>query len=201
MQHRRASGGQETEHLVQLFDDTDTLAEAVSAFVREGLRRQDLVMVVSTRPHWNAIAKRLDSRSISAAIQSGQLTERDAEDSLKLFMRRGRPDRTLFARLVIPLVRDLTSRGRRVRIYGEMVDLLVAEGNFSGARELEDLWNELASQEPFKLFCGYSAVHFGDVRTADELRQICGAHTHVRTHTRDVLGSFLLQTYAAGAAR
>jgi hypothetical protein len=201
VQDGRAWTRRDTEHLVQLFDDADTLAESVSEFVAEGLRRQDLVMVVATRTHSEAIMKRLGSADAAAALRSGSLTMQDAEDSLKLFMRRGRPDRGLFARSIVPLVHDLVSHGRSVRIYGEMVDLLAAEGNFTGARELEDLWNELATEKPFRLFCGYSAVHFGDVRTADQLRQICGAHTHVRTHTRDVLGSFLLQTYAAGPAR
>jgi hypothetical protein len=42
-----------------------------------------------------------------------------------------------------------------VRVYGEMVALLWADGQVAAALELEDLWNELGRRLPFSLFCGY----------------------------------------------
>jgi hypothetical protein len=45
---------------------------------------------------------------------------------------------------------------------------------------------------PFTLFCGYSAVHFGDPRSAAALQAICRAHTHVRASSDDDLGAFLM---------
>jgi hypothetical protein len=62
--------------------------------------------------------------------------------------------------------------------------------------QLESLFDELRAREPFTLFCGFSAVHFGDPRTADALRRVCRAHSRVRANPFDPLGAYLLQTTA-----
>jgi MEDS: MEthanogen/methylotroph, DcmR Sensory domain len=186
-----------TEHIVQLFDDVDSLADTVSAFLRVGLAERDTALVVITPDHWKAIALRLRERGGSrhAKSRSDRLIVRDANATLKRFMRHGVVDRELFQESVGALVSRLATSGRRLRIYGEMVDLLAAEGNFVGAQQLEELWNDLREREPFTLFCGYSAGNFGNPCSADALGLICRSHSQVRSHQRDVLGSFLLQDH------
>ena len=188
--------------MVQLFDGTDSLADAVSEFLREGFLAGDTLLVVSTTPHWDAIAEKLSKGGvrIKQATQSGQLTRRDARDTLNLFMQHGRPDRELFEASVGSLVRQLATRDARLRIYGEMVDVLASEGDYRSAELLEEFWNALGERESFKLFCGYSAVNFGDPRTAEALRAICRSHTHVRSNPRDALGSFLLGSHSSPAS-
>jgi hypothetical protein len=191
------------EHLVQLFDSADSLADAVTAFLRDGWLQGDTLLVVIDKAHWGAITRRLRANDLPPdnATNSGQLTVRDAAETLQLFMRHGRPNRELFDRSIGTLVQQLVSQGRRLRIYGEMVDVLSAEGNFQGAQLLEDLWNELGARESFTLFCGYSSVNFGDPRTAETLRSICRSHSHVRSNPRDILGSFLLSAHAVPPPR
>jgi hypothetical protein len=186
-----------TEHLVQLFDDSESLGAAVASFLAEGLSQGDALLVVVGTDHWEAIAARLHDLGIAipAAMASGQLTVRDAAATLNHFMHFGLPHRELFERSVGTVVRQLASGARRLRVYGEMVDLLAAEGNFRGASQLEALWNELGERVSFTLFCGYSAVHFGDPRTADALLAICRSHSHVRSNPADILGSFLLKPH------
>lgn len=124
-----------TRHLVQLFDNPDSLAAGVSEYVREG---------VPAAP-----------------------------------------------------IRRLAARGRPLRVFGEIVDLLADQGDFTSAQQLEDLWNALGESESFELLCGYSAVHFGDPQNADALRGICPSHFQVRSSPPDVLASFLVETYRA----
>lgn len=190
-----------TSHTAQLFDELDSLADTVSAFLHQGFLNGEALLVVATSSHWEAIAERLRARDVplDQAMQSGQLAVRDARELLQQFMRFGLPDRARFDRSIGGLVRQLGSGGRRVRIYGEMVDVLAAPGNFNGARELEDFWNELGERESFTLFCGYSAVTFGDPHSARALRAICDAHSHVSADPRDQLGSFLLRTHTGPA--
>jgi hypothetical protein len=188
-----------TEHLVQLFDDSDSRAAAVSRFVADGLRQGDSLLIVITKENWNEVVRRL--RSIGAAwekaMESGQLTIRDAAAAMASFMRDGRPDRDVFNQTVATLVSQLNSRDRHLRIYGEMVDLLATEGDYRSAQQLEELWNELGRRESFTLFCGYAAVNFGDPGTAEALRQICRAHSCVRSNPHDVLGTFLIHAHTA----
>jgi hypothetical protein len=89
--------------------------------------------------------------------------------------------------------------GKRAWIYGEMVDVLAARGNYRGAQLLEELWNLLGQRECFTLFCGYASGHFGDPRTADAMAGICAAHDHVHRKRDDILAEFLLDQQAAGS--
>ena len=186
-----------TEHLLQLFDDSDSRAAAVSRFVTDGLRQGDSLLIVMTHENWNEVAIRLRSSGAAweRALQSGQLTVRDAAAAMASFMRNGRPDRDLFNQTVGTLVSQLNSRDRHLRIYGEIVDLLATEGDYRSAQQLEELWNELGRRESFTLFCGYAAVNFGDPGTAEALKQICRSHSCVRSNPRDILGTFLLHAH------
>ena len=182
-----------TEHFVQLFDTTESLAATVSEFLRTGFLQGQTLLVVSTESTWDAISCRLndDEMRSSEARESGQLTWLDAAEALKGLMKYGQPDGGLFDASIGMLVRQLASRSTGLRIYGEMVDLLAVQGDYRSAQALEELWNDLGERESFTLFCGYSSANFGNPRTADALRSICGAHSHVRFHPRDLLGSFL----------
>jgi multidrug efflux pump subunit AcrA (membrane-fusion protein) len=188
-----------TEHLVQLFDDSDSRAAAVSRFVADGLRQGDSLLIVITQDNWNHVASRL--RSLGAAwekaMEDGQLTVRNAAAARASLMRNARPDRDLFNETIGTLVSQLNSRDRHLRIYGEIVDLLATEGDYRSAQQLEELWNELGRRESFTLFCGYAAANFGDPGTAEALQRICRAHSRVRSNPRDVLGTFLLHAHTA----
>jgi hypothetical protein len=188
-----------TEHLVQLFDSDESLVEAVSDFLTEGFVLGDTLLAVMDEWRWYSVAMRLTARRlpVDEALQSGQLTVRSAVETLALFMRQDRPERDLFAASVGQLVTGLAAGRGRLRIYGEMVDVLAARGDYAAVHELEALWNELGSRTDFTLFCGYTAAHFGDPRSTGALRRICSSHSEVQTSPRDVLATFLLRGHAA----
>jgi hypothetical protein len=184
------------QHFLQLFDGADSLSDAVAAFVRQGLLNHEISVIVVTPEHRMAILQRLrrDDVDVDRAEAMGQLIVRDAARTLRLFERRGRLDAHLFDASVGAQVRQLAAQGR-VRIYGEIVDLLAVQGNYAGAQLLENLWNDLMTRTRFTLFCGYSSENFGDPLTASSLRSICRSHIHSRSNPNDLLGSFLLRTH------
>jgi hypothetical protein len=184
-----------TEHIVQLFDTPDSLANVVSAFLNEGWQRDDHLLVVARPGHWTRISDRLERRGcpVAQATRIGRLTILDAATTLARITRYGVVDRHLFMEQIGGLVGQLvaeTSAG--VRIYGEMVELLAEEGDMRGAQQLEGLWNELSERQRFTLLCGYSAAHFADSRSLPALHAICGAHSRVQTNTSDLLGNWLV---------
>jgi hypothetical protein len=189
-----------TSHLVQLFDSDETLASGIADFFAVGLLRKDTMLAVMDRQRWNAVVMRLSARGLAVdeALWSGHLSVRDAQDTLNAFMVRDRPDPRLFAASVGAMVSRLAALGRPLRVYGEMVDVLAANGEYKAAFELEQLWNELGTRHAFTLFCGYNSAHFGDPRSAGALRTICASHSEVRSNPADVLGSFLLRAHRAG---
>jgi MEDS: MEthanogen/methylotroph, DcmR Sensory domain len=181
------------EHIVQLFDTVDSLAETVATFVTEGLAADDTVLVVARPEAWTNVAARLDRDAVDVrgALGRRQLVVLDAAATLSKFTRQSWPDSERFEAVIGGRVREWVGRGR-LRIYGEMVDVLAAEGQFHAAVALEDLWNDLANAIPFSLLCGYSAVNFGSERNTEMLRLICCCHSATRVSDDDDLAAWLL---------
>lgn len=184
----------ESHHAVQLFDSSKSLADTVGDFLHRGLGHGDNVLVVATPQHLHLLTRRLADAgwNVHEAVAAKRMVVADATRTLDTFMRQEVPNAAAFDEVVGTMVRQL-SNGRRVWIYGEMVDLLAARGNARGALALEKLWNELGRRECFTLFCGYASGHFGDPRQARVLAEICAAHDHVHHKADDLLAEFLLE--------
>ena len=85
------------------------------------------------------------------------------------------PDETLFATNVGEIIERARSGGtRKVRVFGEMVNLLW-RSNTPAAIRLEELWNDLIARSELSLFCAYSTSH-GHERFPEALR---AAHSHI----------------------
>jgi hypothetical protein len=171
-----------SDHIVQFFDSTASLADGVGAFLSPAFRQNAPCLIVARPRHSKAIGRALHTLgcSLANAQRDGLLTILDADTTLKEFMRDGRPDSMLFHQTVGALVEPLVKCGGQLRIYGEMVDMLAAQGNFHAAHCLEELWNQLARRLSFALLCGYSAAHFATDTTRETLAAICREHTQVR---------------------
>jgi hypothetical protein len=187
-------------HSCQLFDSRDSVAASVARFFLDGLDAGDRLLAVMCPDNWASTVRCLREQGVnlSAVLASGQLTTLDAAAILESFKRGGEIDPQLFDDAIGGRVRQLAAGGQRLRVYGEMVDVLAMEGDFRASLQLEALWNELLAMVSFELFCGYSSANFGNPRSAEALRLTCGAHAHLRTNPSDLLATFLLRTAASG---
>lgn len=192
-QRERLFRGQvHSEHIVHFVDDDAARVKMIADFLAAALSKDASAVVIARRAYWPDVAARLVQRRIATSLDT-RLVVLDAELTLAGLMRRGRVDHEAFESTVPPLVRSLAaSSPAGLYAYGEMVDLLAAEGNFDGARELEESWNRLAAETPFTLLCGYSSAHFAAASTRDQLTAICGCHTKVRTDAADTLGQWIV---------
>src|SRR5205085_11235780 len=102
----------------------------------------------------------------------------DAADTLAAFMVSDAPDPALFDAVVGEVVRRAAARGRAVRAFGEMVALLWDAGNVAGAVSLERLWNTLAHEVAFSLFCAYP-THGVLGTDGDDFDDVCLLHSQV----------------------
>ena len=192
---RLVRGSVVSEHLVHLFDEPTSLVDTVTTFLFEGWRRGDSLLVAARASHWALTSVELTAREcpVDGLVAAGRLAVLDAPTTLASFMVNGEPDRERFQQSVGDTVRRLcrdSSAG--LTIYGEMVDILAAQGNFIAAEHLETLWNTLATECSFRLLCGYSSSHFGDERTGKHLNRICDLHTDSGSRPTDLLASWLL---------
>ena len=91
----------------------------------------------------------------------------------------GAPEPTRFKKVIGGIIASVTDGRARVRAFGEMVALLWAEGNYSGAIRLEELWNELQNAHSFSLFCAYPMNGFAGEQFVGSHGDVCTAHSRV----------------------
>ena len=69
--------------------------------------------------------------------------------------------------------------GRGLRVFGEMVGLLLARGHAAATVRLEDLWNELRRTHAFRLFCAYPSRSSMSGGLAGPIAEVCARHSRV----------------------
>jgi signal transduction histidine kinase len=171
-----------TEHTVQFYESDTFLEDTVSAYLSYGLRQRDAVLVVAREARWNAVKGQLEAagHDLATARRSGQLVFLSARETLQGLLRGDAPDPNVFQDVVEPLIERMErSTPGRLRVYGEMVDLLWAEGKWPCAAELERLWNDLLARHPASVLCAYRMGCSQQPGYASEIERVCASHTRV----------------------
>jgi signal transduction histidine kinase len=170
-------------HIVQFYEDEAFLADVVAHFVGVGLAAAEPTIVIATASHRAAFVAELEKKGfdVTRLLASGSFVMLDAHETLAKFIVDGKPEWTLFRQVIGSALTALChgSVHARARAYGEMVDVLWAEGNSEAAIELEELWNQLAKDYSFSLLCAYDMARFPSGPDGAGLARVCGTHSHV----------------------
>ena len=162
--------------MVEFFDRDDQVLRSIETFLRAGLADYSSLIVIAARSRLDALQARV-GHFLDFAGRDERYFPVAAEEMLARFMVEGWPDRARFREAVGVLVEKAGGTMRRpVRAYGEMVALLVAQGNTEAALRLEHLWNDFIKQRSVVLLCAYPRSIFG---SSDDLRTLSDAHSHV----------------------
>jgi hypothetical protein len=157
-----------------VYADDLAISQELVRFVEDGLALGESVVVVANRLHRASIAAwRADHPPIG---DSDFLLVSDAAETLETFMVAGSPDPALFEETVGALVEHAARGGRAVRVFGEMVAVLWAAGNVTGALALETLWNDMASNQQFFLLCGYPEALLAEAQLG-AVNAMCERHS------------------------
>jgi hypothetical protein len=170
-------------HAAQLYVEPGELADSVAEYFAAGFEEGQPAILIATEEHADLIAERLaaDGWEPSRIEELGLLVSVDAETTLGRLMDGRHPSAFAFERVIGGLIDELSARfpQRRVRAFGEMVDLLCERGQRDAALELEELWNRLARTRDFSLLCGYHLDVFDRTSQVDTIPDVCRLHTHV----------------------
>ena len=165
-------------HAVQFYNDEVFLIEAVCSFIKAGSEEGATIIVMATEKH------REDLRNIFQGAGIPGIEDKivyfDAGELLSAFMVDGWPDQTRFTSTVGRIVQQAALAGP-VRIFGEMVTVLWAEGKTRAAIRLEGLWNELATRQTFSILCAYPMSGFPKQKDNLSFLQVCHTHSHVHS--------------------
>lgn len=150
-------------HLVHVFNNDEPLIAAVARYVYEGLRAGETCVACVTSRHRPRLDELLRAEGLNPTALEAEYRyiPLDAERTLATFYDpRSGINRMRFHQNVDELIRQASSRGQPVRIFGEMVTVLLAQDRPDAAIELEELWNELSRQHTFRLLCTYPTSEF-----------------------------------------
>jgi hypothetical protein len=167
-------------HGVQIYGDLAELAGSVGPYLAAGFDLGEPAVVVATPEHLTQFMAALTAAGWDAARieRADLLAVADAEEALTAIMDGGdTPSAPAFDRLVGGLLDRFPSK--RVRVFGEVVDLLCRRGQQDAAMVLEGLWNDLARRRSFSLLCGYQLDVFDRNSQAKTLPHVCRTHSHV----------------------
>jgi hypothetical protein len=169
------------EHIVQFYDRDSELVAMVGPYLRAAASANEIAIVIATDAHRRAFEAELRAGGVDVAQAraDGSLIVLDAASTMAAFIVGGQIDRDAFHAAIGGLLRRASLLGRPIRAYGEMVALLWDVGNVLAAIELEGLWNELARELPFSLFCSYPAASVAGAEHAEALHEVCRLHSSV----------------------
>jgi CheY-like chemotaxis protein len=174
-------------HEVGFYSEDRWLVEDVAQFISATLKAENAAIVIATEPHRDSFLASLKARGLDldAAVDQGKYIALDAADTLSTFMRNGMPDPARFTGAFGKLIQTSAEAAKgqhpRVGVFGECVQLLLAEGNPKAAVQIERLCNQLAEKCDVDILCGYSLDGSRDMLDGDTYQQICAEHSAVHS--------------------
>jgi hypothetical protein len=180
MKARAILPGNRGHHAIQVYVGDDTLGEAITDFLADGVVAAQPTIVIATCARCDLIVNALRARRFDLAmlLETRTLLLLDADETLGQFMVNDRLDAAHFKE-VVGLMLGRVARPEDdpiVRVYAELVDVLWRGGSLDAALRLEVLWNELMQSYSFSLMCGCALTDFLRHPAQD---QVCACHTHV----------------------
>src|SRR5215470_9819525 len=88
------------EHLVQFYEDDESLLDTLEQFLGAGLASGEPILVVATADHRTRLVRRLRHLNVEAAIDAGRFVLLDARETLARLLVNGMPDADRFHRMI-----------------------------------------------------------------------------------------------------
>jgi hypothetical protein len=172
-------------HTVQLYQDEQDLADSLALYTASGLAHGEGVVVIGTTRRWEALTARLRERRVDThnAVVRGQLRLFGAKVILASCTSHGVPDRLAFNEAIGGVFSVMRARYPRLRVVGELTDLLWRQGRREAAEAIERFWNELRVDQRFEpqfsLLCACPLDSLDGRAYEGELQSVCALHTHL----------------------
>lgn len=154
---KRAPTQDTDARFVQFADPDAVLITEIGRAMSVALDRGSAVMCIATDVHRCLLEDHLSraGADLQAARRTRQYVYLDAIDTLSRITIDGLPDVIRFAEVIGASVDRMALQFSRVWIFGDMVALMCAYGNRTGALRLERLWRSFNEAHPVFRYCAY----------------------------------------------
>jgi hypothetical protein len=168
-------------HMVQVCPNDTVQSEVVARYIYEGLMSNEAVIVCARSSLRKIILSKLEEQGLDIIDykNQGQIKFFEADYLLSTFYTEGLIEESdFYASVGLPLEETNLKFGK-VRIFGEMVNLLWKQGEYDAAMQLEDCWNNLSQNQEFSLLCSYSLDNLDPVTYEESIEMMYKCHKHL----------------------
>ena len=165
-------------HLLQVYENQRVFIDSLEGFAGTGMLAGNSIVIVAkdSTIHQLECRLRMHDFDLDKMTLTGQYIPVNADNALGSFMRNGMPDEKRFNIFCNEVLARAKNHSLHIRIFGEMVVILLEQGNVEATISLERLWNKVCAREKLCLLCAYpqSQMHLHQHGCFDE---ICSCHT------------------------
>jgi|SRR5581483_2000466 len=147
-------------HIIYPYSTFSHIIGNVSRYVSEGLSRGESVVLIVTAEHRCSLTDKLLEEEINVANleKDGRLFFLDASALVQDVFLGDTPNPVGFDAFVGTVIRQgiTNAPASKVRVFGEMVNVLCSLGHEEAAVRFEELWNTLHESQYVPVLCAYS---------------------------------------------
>lgn len=149
-------------HIVDFYESDNAMTSSLRDYVKTGLINDESCIVIAKPLHIQMLDNEMSKQTAEIKTKFRKYCRiQNAQLLLEDFMQRDLPDKKKFHKVMTNLLSESKKNRKPIRIYGEMVAILLEQQNAEGALQLEKLWNELAKDYSFSLYCAYPTNSHG----------------------------------------
>ena len=149
-------------HLVQFYAPDKFPARSVANYFCEGLEADEGSLLITTPDHSRQIKACLEKCGVDTKVleRAGMLSFLDAVETLDALRSRDPLDDSGIETVLGKPFDQATKRSPSgcIRIFGELANLIVNDGDYNVYAQLERRWNQLPLGINVRLYCGYSVA-------------------------------------------
>jgi hypothetical protein len=168
------------DRIALVYQDDGFLVESVRRFIESGLRSGDGIVVLGTRPRWEAIRQQLGlgGVDVASAAGGGQLKHMGVHNILLNWMS-GNCSQAAFDRAAGALVDIQLRQYPTVRVFSELADALLEKDNRLLAADVQRGWNTYVRGKPVSVLSPWRIDSQDAEKYGTRLQSLYLTHNHV----------------------
>ena len=197
-----------SNQFVQICQNETLRAEAIARYIQEGILNGEGVMVIAEMALRKNVISEMEILGLDAQAlkNQGQLKFFDAKFLLSSFLIDGELKEEAFEEVIGDPIDNLQLEHGKVRVVGEMMNILLKQKQYDAAKLLVKLGKNLSERQEYSHLCIYSCEGLEPHAYEEVLERICNFHSHL-TPTKDpvpwekLMGEELLDTFESAWGR
>ena len=172
-------------HAVQFYLDDSFLFHMITRLMISAFNAGDGAIVIATAAHHEVLRERVMRANFDIEVErnKGTYVAVDVSEVVARCTKHGTLQVPMLAQLLTATLGEVTeATGKplsRTFVFGELVALLCAQGNFEDLFAFEQVGEHLRREYPVSILCGYAIRLFQRKGMEKFFRQVCEAHPTV----------------------